>query len=654
MLAGAVIVGLGSSVTPLVAVGGALGLAYVAVTVAEPAAGLALFVFLTFFATIPGIQNSGVTFVKLAGIVLVLGWAFAAVRRDAAVPMLFRDRPAVAYLLIGLLAWAITSQLWATSVAAARSHSFRLLQGVLLVFVVYSVVRERRHITWVVWAFMVGAFVTALFGITGGSSAESFDEDTGTARIVGTIGDPNQLAATLIPALWLALFGLTSIAKPVVRWLLAIFSLTFVVTLILTESRGGIVGLGATFVAAVVFAGRMRARMIAVIFGVIAVAAVYLTLVAPPQAFSRLTSFTAEGGGGRTDLWQIAIDMFHDRPLLGIGSGNFTAVEPLYATKGIPIAQVRHVVDRPLVAHNMYLQMLAELGLVGFGAFLAVLTAAAWLLFRAAQIYERLRDVRTEMLSRGLLVGIVGMYAAYFFLSAQYEKQLWLLLGLALATLSVAQRAEKLPTPAVLVTVDEGPDYDRAVAEGVLEKLEQRLAERMDALLLEQERLTRRRAQLAARERELRARLERAGTGEQVVPAAAPDPGLDERIAVVTSREQTISRYAAQLKERERELERRAAELDERERALEAAPRAVAAAVVAQAPAPAVPRPTAPGGRYNLAELERAVQRHAAEYPGRLEDWESYIFFLRDYAEPDGSLAPSFDALVEDVFAEIV
>jgi hypothetical protein len=44
-----------------------------------------------------------------------------------------------------------------------------------------------------------------------------------------------------------------------------------------------------------------------------------------------------------------------------------------------------------------------------------------------------------EILARGLVVGTIGMLAAFFFISAQHEKQLPLLLG-ALAALSKVSR----------------------------------------------------------------------------------------------------------------------------------------------------------------------------------------------------------------------
>ena len=47
-----------------------------------------------------------------------------------------------------------------------------------------------------------------------------------------------------------------------------------------------------------------------------------------------------------------------------------------------------------------------------------------------------------EILGRGVLIGTIGMLAAYVFITAQYEKQLWLLLGICAALSTLARAGE--------------------------------------------------------------------------------------------------------------------------------------------------------------------------------------------------------------------
>ena len=101
--------------------------------------------------------------------------------------------------------------------------------------------------------------------------------------------------------------------------------------------------------------------------------------------------------------------------------------------------------------HNSYLQVLAELGAIGLAAFLTVIGRSLLLALRAARTFGRSGDYEA-VLSRGFLVGTIAMLIAYFFATNQYEKQLWLLLAIGPALLSVA-RAYSSATEHVDATV---------------------------------------------------------------------------------------------------------------------------------------------------------------------------------------------------------
>ena len=75
------------------------------------------------------------------------------------------------------------------------------------------------------------------------------------------------------------------------------------------------------------------------------------------------------------------------------------------------------------------------------------------------------------------------------------------------------------------------------------------------------------------------------------------------------------------------------------------------------AEAPEEPVPAAAAGslaRWNLHELENLVRSRGDQYPDRVPEWESYLFFLRDYASSDGSVPETFDWLIQDAFSELV
>ena len=112
----------------------------------------------------------------------------------------------------------------------------------------------------------------------------------------------------------------------------------------------------------------------------------------------------------------------------------------------------------------------------------------------------------------------------------------------------------------------------------------------------------------------------------------------------VTERERALARQAGELAARERELERIAAE-----------PAAGAEPEPEPEPELAIPAELlGPAGAWNVVALERLVAERGSEFPDRVEEWQAYLFFLREHASMEGALPPSFDALVDEAFHELL
>jgi O-antigen ligase len=140
--------------------------------------------------------------------------------------------------------------------------------------------------------------------------------------------------------------------------------------------------------------------------------------------------------------------MVEDKPVIGVGSGNFpiSSIHYLLVKPGA-IERDEFILDHPKVAHNSYLQILAELGIVGLALFLSIIGFAIWCALKAAQWFGRAGDTQMEIVARAMVVALVGILAADFFITEQYGKQLWLLLGLGPALLGVARRTYPAAEP---------------------------------------------------------------------------------------------------------------------------------------------------------------------------------------------------------------
>ena len=129
----------------------------------------------------------------------------------------------------------------------------------------------------------------------------------------------------------------------------------------------------------------------------------------------------AVGGSGRGGYWREAFHMIKDYPVFGVGVNTYSVVAPGYKINwgGYP--------------HNCYLQMIVEIGILGFLTFL-------WIIFRVlGEIRERarIRDDSIKMLLAGTLAGFTGFLVHSFFDTNFYSVQLgslmWITMGMITA-----------------------------------------------------------------------------------------------------------------------------------------------------------------------------------------------------------------------------
>lgn len=122
--------------------------------------------------------------------------------------------------------------------------------------------------------------------------------------------------------------------------------------------------------------------------------------------------------------WQAALNMARSHPWLGVGFGNYEVAYPAYRLINW---------DEPLGhAHNYYLNMLAENGIIGFLGYGKVWLLIMWLNWRARQ--------HPDILSRFVGVGLIGTWtylAVHSLFDSLYVNNLFLHIGLMLGILGV-------------------------------------------------------------------------------------------------------------------------------------------------------------------------------------------------------------------------
>ncbi len=434
ILAAAAVLGILTVIQPLIALGTAVAVVFTYVVFGDLAIGFAALAFLSFLEIL---HSGSLSPAKAAGLILALAWIARYSTSERGERHFFSEQWHLTWIMIAFLGWATLTLVWAHQTGEGLSALSRAVPNVLLLPIAYAAVRRERDVKVVVGAIVLGAVVAAVFGVIRPPNPGVIGDNT---RATGTVGDPNELAADLVVGLALgAALALARGCPPWLRLCGAISVPLCALGIFLSVSRGGLIALAAMLVAGTFAAGRWRPSIAVLLVALAAGGFMYFTQFAPLPARERV--LTANGGSGRADLWKVGMRVARAHPIGGVGIGNFAHASPEYVLQPGALRQEDLIFAAdPKVAHNTYLQVLAEMGIPGLALFLAGLAICMSCALRAARLWAKRRDVTMEVLARGVFLALTGTLVANFFLSVEWSKLLWTLLALGPALLAIARQ----------------------------------------------------------------------------------------------------------------------------------------------------------------------------------------------------------------------
>lgn len=339
-------------------------------------------------------------------------------------------RPALAFLAL-----AIASIAFSIYRSASLTASEVILIILLSMIVLLKITRSIRDIERLLVGF-AGASVSLSMGLI-------LNYHGGRADINSNF-DPNDIAYVLDTALPIVL-ALRSGQSRLGGWLLNGLSILIAVSVLLTGSRGGDIGLCVVVILVVVFpvnrggdgllarVSLRRTLMHAMILiGVFAAA--WGTL--PSTARTRMASLldlqddynaSSTLNSSRLVIWRRDVGAALARPI-GYGLGSAEAVDGLHG------GQYR-------AAHNSLVEVFVELGVLGLLLYLYTLSIAWKYLLRLVAAAKRSTEERIQTIalySRALCISLAGNMAAGFFLSQAYSPALWMDVAIAAALVRIA------------------------------------------------------------------------------------------------------------------------------------------------------------------------------------------------------------------------
>jgi len=342
----------------------------------------------------------------------VLAWLIRAAR--ARTLRIWPSALLAAQLLV--LVWFLVSSLGAEERGPSLKDSLKWIELILIFTLTVEEARDARAARWVVLAVIGAGALEASYGIfqfATGRGPDFFSIGP-FMRAYGHFGQPNPFAGYLGTALPLALVVALLLARdPLGRWAQAAGAL-LAAGVLLSFSRGAWLGVACAAAVMLAVASARSRRWLVPLGAALLLITVVGALGLLPATIAERMNVVAEYFGPfdvrkvelnsenwsvveRMAHWQAAWEMFLDHPWLGIGPGNYSTVYEQYFLPGW-LEPLGH-------AHNYYLNLAAEVGLLGLSGYLLALALA----FRAAIRGLRAADPFWRTVALGTLGSLVAI-----------------------------------------------------------------------------------------------------------------------------------------------------------------------------------------------------------------------------------------------------
>ncbi len=328
-------------------------------------------------------------------------------------------RPAPPHVVACLLvAWNWLSVYWSVEPEVSIGRSTTFLQLLLMVYILWDTARTPTDVRRVLQAYVLGACV-AVVSLVGNYLLH------GAAQYQNrfTIGnaqpdDVGMVLALAVAAAWyLGTTAYRGAFARQLRFLNLIAGPAAVIGVVFSASRAAAIATVPAVIFIVVSLARLPRRQRIMATGGFVAALLSLLPLVPQATIERLTSTgtdrTQGDFDGRTELWTQAYQTFREHPFTGVGTGAFREESSWK------------------VAHNVWLRMAAELGLVGFALFALLIVMA---------VAYGWRQHGTE---RGFALATVAtMVIGATFYNLEAKKATWLFLLFPVLA-AYARRAER-------------------------------------------------------------------------------------------------------------------------------------------------------------------------------------------------------------------
>jgi len=397
---------------------------------------------------------------------VIIGLMFWALKMVSQEKIKFIHSP-LDFSIIAFMAICTLSLLWSDSPFISLKELPLFLAGPLLYFIVVNNAHNEKQISRIISAILIMGGLFGIYGILqyNGIDFSFWIGNYGRGKVFGLFGNAGYFAGYLMFPLPIAIALFFVCNNKIKKILLLIGVLAMAGALLATLTRGPYLAIGISFIFMlflfIISQGKTFFKENKKIFIILLIAIILIAfLFAVPTSLNKkgtiiskikgrvsITKLENEfSSGRRTAIWKFTTLMIKDHLLLGSGLGTFKYNTLKYQAKFFDQGQNRALYPYGVAdkAHNEYLQLGAELGIIGLGIFL-------WLIISYFNYgVKKLKDIENKY-KQGIIIGLMGSIIAFlvdglFWFSLRLPTNtamFWLILGLTIVTFKTEVNADK-------------------------------------------------------------------------------------------------------------------------------------------------------------------------------------------------------------------
>jgi O-antigen ligase len=317
----------------------------------------------------------------------------------------------VHFLMIAFVSFASLTYFWSADPGRTTVQALTYLQLLVMVWLVWNLAPRFHDQLRLMQAYLLGTGVYAIGTILQGANSSA----NVAQRYAAFSINPNEAGLRLALSVPLGIYLATIETRRIRVWLYRLHLALAVWALLLTGSRGALIALVAALLMIPLSFRKWSLRQKVAALAIIAIVAFTAATLVPAAEWRRLGRTGTEISQGtmnkRTIIWHAGVNVFLEHPFFGVGAGAFApSVQPEMAFEW--------------VAHNTFLSILVEQGVIGFGVFLLLLVM---MIFGALRLPSLERTLWIVM----LLSWAVGVSA----MTWESSKPTWFLFGLLTANI---------------------------------------------------------------------------------------------------------------------------------------------------------------------------------------------------------------------------